>query len=69
MINPAFHKFLLDENKAMRDLLRKLYEERQSLLSELLDVRGSLSDLEQQEARSRRVFPRTDYQELINNTH
>lgn len=69
MINPAFHKFLLDENKAMRDLLRNLYAERQSLLSELLDLRGSLSVLEQQEARSRRVFPRTDYQELINNTH
>ena len=56
MINPAFHQFLLDENKALRVLLRKLYEERQHMQCELLDLRDILKDYEYQEARSFRGF-------------
>ena len=56
MINRAFHQFLLDENKAMRVLLRKLYEERQHMQCELLDLRDTLKDYEQREALSFKGF-------------
>lgn len=69
MINPAFHQFLLDENRAMRDLLRKLYEERQHMQCELLDLRDLLRWHEQQEARSSRVFPATTHTSTLINTH
>lgn len=69
MINAAYHQFLIDENKAMRDLLRKLYAERQWFECELLDLRDSLRFYEQQEARSLRGFPRSIHQSSNNNTH
>ena len=69
MINPAYHKFVLDENKAMRDLLRKLYKERQWLECELLDLRSSLQSFEQREARSLRGYGELPHKSTSVNTH
>lgn len=56
MINPAYHQFLIDENRAMRDLLRKLYQERQDMQCELLDLRSLVDWHEQQESLSLKRF-------------
>jgi hypothetical protein len=69
MINPAYHQFLIDENRSMRDLLRKLYKERQWLESELLDLRGLLQFYEQQEARSLKVSGALAHKSTTTNTH
>lgn len=68
-INPAYHQFLVDENKAMRDLLRKLYAERQHMQCELLDLRGLLLWHEQQEARSLKVSGVLAHKSTVVNTH
>ena len=68
-INPAYHQFLVDENRSMRDLLRKLYKERQWLESELLDLRGLLQFYEQQEARSLKVSGVLAHKSTSINTH
>jgi hypothetical protein len=62
MINPAYHQFLVDENRAMRDLLRKLYEERQHMQCELLDLRSLVTWHEQQEALPFRGFGAVPHQ-------
>lgn len=68
-INAAYHKFLQDENRAMRDLLRKLYQERQWMQCELLDLRDSLRSLERQEALSFKGSGVLTHKSLINHTH
>ena len=68
-INPAYYKFLLDENRAMRDLLRKLYQERQWMQCELLDLRSLVTWHEQQEARSLKVSGALGDQSKLINTH
>lgn len=68
-INPAYHQFLLDENKAMRDLLRKLYQERQWMQCELLDLRSLVTWHEQQEARSLKVSGALAHKSTTVNTH
>lgn len=68
-INPAYHQFLRDENRAMRDLLRKLYEERQHLQCELLDLRDLLRFYEQQEALPFRGFGRLPHKSLTTVTN
>ena len=42
MINAAYHKFVLDENRILRDWLKELMQERDSLKAELLDVRDEI---------------------------
>ena len=69
MINPAYHQFLVDENRAMRDLLRKLYQERQWMQCELLDLRSLLQWHEQQEARSLKVSGVLAHKSTSVNTH
>jgi hypothetical protein len=69
MINPAYHQFLIDENRSMRDLLRKLYKERQWMECELLDLRSLLRFHEQQEARSLKVSGVLAHQSTTTNTH
>ena len=68
-INPAYYKFLLDENRAMRDLLRKLYEERQHMQCELLDLRDLLRFHEQQEAHALKVSGALAHKSISINTH
>jgi len=68
-INPAYHQFLVDENKAMRDLLRKLYEERQHMQCELLDLRDLLRWHEQQEARPFRGSGVLPHKSTVVKTH
>jgi len=68
-INPAYHQFLVDENKAMRELLRNLYKERQWMQCELLDLRDLLRFYEQQEARSLRVSGVLAHKSTSTNTH
>lgn len=68
-INPAYHQFLLDENKAMRDLLRKLYQERQWMQCELLDLRSLVTWHEQQEARSLKVSGALAHKSTTVNAH
>ena len=57
-------QFLVDENKAMRDLLRNLYKERQWMQCELLDLRDLLRFYEQQEALPFRGFGRLPHKSL-----
>ena len=68
-INPAYHQFLIDENKAMRDLLRKLYQERQWMQCELLDLRSLVTWHEQQKARSLKVSGALAHKSTSVNTH
>jgi hypothetical protein len=50
MINQAYHQFLLDENRSLRQVLLKQLKERQHIDSELQDIRDQLRWHEQQEA-------------------
>ena len=42
MINAAYHQFVLDENKFLRNWVRELIQERDSLKADLTDLRDDI---------------------------
>ena len=68
-ISPAHHQFLIDENKSMRELLRKLYEERQYMRWQIIDLRGLVEFYEQKEAHALKVSGALGDQSKLINTH
>jgi hypothetical protein len=47
MVNPAYHKFVQDENRMLRERLLSLIKENEDLQCELLDIRDLLTWHEQ----------------------